>query len=102
MNYRSPLLLRLARGQDCMVQIPDICNGNSETTVAAHANWPEYGKGMSLKAHDFAIAFACSDCHAAIDGQRYRLTADERKYYWLAGHISTLLILFNKHIKVTS
>ena len=102
MNYRSPLLLRLARGQDCMVQIPDICNGNSETVVACHANSGVYGKGMSCKSHDWAVAFGCHNCHDAIDGRRYRLTADERKYYWLAGHISTLLILFNKHIKVTS
>ena len=85
-----------------MVQIPDICNGNSETTVAAHANWPEYGKGMSLKAHDWACCWACSDCHAAIDGQRYRLTAEERREHWHRGFLRTLDAVFNRYVKVTS
>lgn len=47
-NYRNKALLRLARGQECKVQIPGICNGNPETVVSAHSNW--HDKGMSLKA----------------------------------------------------
>lgn len=50
-----------------MVQIPGVCNRNPETTVAAHANQQLWGKGAGCKAHDFAIAFACSSCHFELD-----------------------------------
>ena len=54
-----------ARGQDCMVRIPGICNGNSETTVLAHLN----GGGMGRKRSDIHGAFACSACHDVLDGR---------------------------------
>ncbi len=54
-----------ARGQDCTVRIPLVCNGNNETTVAAHIS----GGGMGAKASDIHIAYTCSSCHDAIDGR---------------------------------
>ena len=57
-------LRKAARGQDCMVIIPDVCNGNPETVVLAHLN----GGGMGYKHHDFLGAWACSSCHSWLDG----------------------------------
>lgn len=99
-NFRSAALLRLARGQDCQVQISGVCNGNAETVVAAHANWSDYGKGMSCKAHDWAVAWACSACHAEIDSGS-RLSKAERQEHWHRGFLRTLHLCFqNGYIKV--
>lgn len=101
MMYRNPQLLQLAKGAPCLVAIPGICNRNSETVVAAHSNSLEHGKGVGLKAHDCFIAFACSDCHDAIDGRSSRLPKEDRKHYWQRGFERTMLYLFeNDNIKV--
>lgn len=59
-------LRRSARGQDCMVRIPGVCNFNPETTVLAHLG----GAGMGLKNSDLFASFCCSNCHDVIDGRR--------------------------------
>lgn len=53
-----------AKGQDCQVRIPGVCNFNPETTVFAHLN----GGGMGMKALDIHGAYACSACHFWLDG----------------------------------
>lgn len=95
--YRSPKLLKAAKGQECMIQIPGVCNGNPETVVAAHSNWYEHGKGGALKAHDIFHAWACSACHSAID-QGKDLGYEEKKEYWQRGFERTLLALLDKGI----
>lgn len=62
---RSKKIRQAARGEDCTVQILGVCNDNPETTVLAHL--PDYQGGMAYKASDLSSAFACSDCHDAID-----------------------------------
>ncbi len=57
------VLRKTARGQQCMVRIPGICNHNPETTVLAHLN----GGGMGKKHHDLFGAFCCSACHDEVD-----------------------------------
>lgn len=57
-------LRKLAKGQPCMVRIPDVCNYNLETTVLAHLN----GGGMGMKHNDLLGAWCCSACHAWLDG----------------------------------
>lgn len=54
-----------ARGQECTVRIPGVCNFNPETTVLAHLN----GGGMAAKHLDIHGAYACSNCHDAVDGK---------------------------------
>jgi len=58
------ILRKSARGQDCLVRIPGICNHNPETTILAHRN----GAGMGRKHNDLFGAFCCSDCHSFVDG----------------------------------
>lgn len=100
--YRCPALLNLARGAPCLTAIEGVCNGNSETVVAAHSNWLDHDKGVGLKAHDCFIAFACQECHSAIDGRTHRLPKADRRYYWQRGFERTVLWLFeNRKLKVT-
>jgi hypothetical protein len=57
-----------ARGQECCVRIPGICNFNKETTVLAHYRLSGTC-GTGMKPIDLLGSWACSDCHDAIDGR---------------------------------
>jgi hypothetical protein len=74
-------LRKAAKGRDCMVRIPGVCNHNPETTVLAHIRLAGVS-GMGLKADDLLGAWACSSCHEAID-RRAEMDLD-RDYVRLA------------------
>lgn len=63
---------KAARGQDCTINLPGVCNHSNETTVLCHSNSMVDGKGMGIKAPDTAAAFGCSACHDVLDGRRPR------------------------------
>ncbi len=69
---RMTPIRRAARGQDCTLRIPGVCNGDPETTVLCHSNALADGKGMGLKTPDTAACFGCSSCHDVLDGRRPR------------------------------
>ncbi|WP_440863606.1 DUF1364 domain-containing protein [Symbiopectobacterium purcellii] len=61
-----------ARGRECQVRIPGICNGNAETVVLAHYRMSGIC-GIGMKPDDLFGAWTCSSCHDKID-RRTRLT----------------------------
>jgi hypothetical protein len=82
-----------ARGEDCQVRLEGICNFNPETTIPAHLN----GGGMGYKHNDMFIAYACSACHAVIDGAVQALyDKDELKLAHYEGMVRTQYILLEK------
>lgn len=89
MRIQSKKLRDSARGRDCTLRLPGVCNFNPETTVLAHL--PCGMKGVGMKSPDNMAVFACSSCHDAIDG-RSRVDVDafdllralaETQAYWL-------------------
>jgi len=59
-----------ARDKPCMIRLEGVCNGNAETTVLAH--FRQIGvSGTGLKSPDLCAAWACSDCHDAVDRRRH-------------------------------
>jgi hypothetical protein len=62
MTFRSAKLLKMARGQACVM-----CGSQDETVVAAHSNLLEHGKGRGLKANDAMSAWLCYRCHTQYD-----------------------------------
>lgn len=79
-------LRKSARGRECQVRIPGVCNGNPETTVLAHVN----GGGIGRKGADIHGAFACSACHAWLDGGYVKThSRDERDLAHLQGMMRT-------------
>ena len=52
-------LRREAKGRICQVQIPNVCQGGTETTILAHVDVP----GWNVKADDTNAAWACWACH---------------------------------------
>ena len=82
-------VLKLARGQPCQVRIPGICNGNPETTVAAHYRMAGTC-GVGMKPDPMQCAWACSSCHDAIDGRkRTAYTRDELRLMHAEGVFRT-------------
>lgn len=65
-------ITRLAEGQQCQVNIPGVCNYNTETVVAAHLRLLPYS-GAGMKPPDFPwTCWACSACHNVLDGRAPR------------------------------
>jgi len=57
-------LRKYASGKPCQVRLFEVCTHNEEETVLAHKN----GAGHSIKHNDLIGAWACSACHAWLDG----------------------------------
>lgn len=73
---RSTAIRRAAKGKPCTLEIPGICQHDSETTVFAHVKDESFGRGV--KADDISGFFADHWCHAAYDQHRTGLEeADE-------------------------
>ena len=61
---KSSKIRESARGEQCMVRVPGVCNGDPDTTVLAHLN----GAGIGRKQENHKGAYACSSCHSFLDG----------------------------------
>ncbi|MFT5766762.1 MAG: hypothetical protein ACI9DH_000581 [Halioglobus sp.] len=83
-------LRKEARGRECQIRIPGVCNGNPETTVLCHLG----GGGMGRKQPDLLGAWGCSSCHDAVDG-RLR-TNDDWQLYFHDGIFRTQQILIEE------
>jgi hypothetical protein len=83
-RYENKLLLGMANGQPCMLQIPGICQDRRDTVVAAHENSLSAGKGMGIKADDCFAVPACFECHDEYDGRSSaaKLSREDREWYF--------------------
>jgi hypothetical protein len=84
-----------ARGQDCQVRIPGICNFNPETTVLAHYRLAGTC-GVGIKPIDLLGSWACSDCHNAIDSGKTGYHREQLDLMHLEGMCRTIQILNKK------
>jgi hypothetical protein len=82
-------LTRSARGRECQVRLPGICNGNPETVVLAHYRMAGIC-GTGAKPHDLLGAWACSACHDEIDRRTRRMPVEDARLYHLEGMVRTL------------
>jgi len=64
---RSCAIREHAKGKNCTIRLPGICNGDPSTTVFCHLNDSAFGKGMGQKATDLAGFHGCFACHAYVD-----------------------------------
>ena len=82
-------IMEAARGERCTLQIAGVCNYNPDTTVCAHL--PDSSGGSSRLTGPLSVAFACSECHDAIDRRRKLELADsDREFYLRRGLQRTL------------
>jgi hypothetical protein len=61
-------LRKLAKGRECQVRIPLVCNHDDSTVVLAHFRRGGVA-GTGQKPPDLCGAWACSACHDEIDGR---------------------------------
>ena len=73
--YRNKKILKAARGEVCLVNLPG-CTGGGDDTVAAHSMQSDDGKGGAQKADDCFVVFSCQHCHDVLDGRK-KLKADQ-------------------------
>jgi Protein of unknown function (DUF1364). len=90
-------LRRLARGRDCQVRIPGVCNFDPATTVLAHYRLAGTC-GMGLKPHDLLGSWACSSCHDEIDRRTRLMDAENAAFMHLEGVIRTLSVLIKEGV----
>lgn len=84
-----------AKNQDCQIRIPGICTFDPEKTSPAHLG----GAGMAKKTDDLFIAYACYDCHMAVDGHiKTDYTKDELKLMFFEGMARTQKILLESNL----
>ena len=61
-------LRKAAKGMECQIRIPGICNFNTETTVLGHYRLPGIC-GTGIKPIDLIGSWSCYACHDAVDGR---------------------------------
>ena len=72
-----------ARGMDCTVNIPSVCNYEPETTVYAHATvLPPTGIIGGKHTDVLGGYYSCSSCHDAMDGRSFRVINKEDKLFY--------------------
>ena len=92
MTYRSKKLRAAANGLPCV-----LCS-RTGTTVAAHSNALEHGRGFAHKAPDYMVAYVCHGCHDQIDGRSGGLSLAEKRELWLQAWVKTVRYWFENGI----
>lgn len=83
----------LARDQECQIRLVGVCNRDNRTVVLAHYRMIGIS-GFGFKPPDWLGAWACSNCHDAVDRRRFtHLPLDEVKLAHATGVFRTLHLL---------
>lgn len=85
-------LRKEAKGRDCQVRMPGICNFNPETSVLAHYRMAGTC-GTAIKPHDAQGAHACSSCHDEIDRRTRHVDEQTARLYHAEGVFRTQELL---------
>ena len=90
MTHRDRKLLDLARDMPCVM-----CGAQDGTTVAAHSNLSEHGKGWGHKADDCMTAWLCYRCHTELDQGR-KMDKEQKRDFMLTAICKTVRELWNR------
>ena len=87
--YRDKSLLKLAQGEECLLQVENFCMGGTETIVACHSNSGANGKGMGQKASDCQTVWGCAACHKWLD--QGSASQDDRRKAFEDAHVRQIV-----------
>ena len=93
-RYKSKRLTDSARGRECTMRAPNICNFNPETVVFCHVSTVGMS-GIGTKNHDFFGFYGCSACHDWYD-KRNNFDGLVRDRYALDAVCETQGIMFSE------
>ncbi|MDF9911879.1 UNVERIFIED_ORG: hypothetical protein OKW14_003903 [Pantoea brenneri] len=83
-------LRKAARGRECTIRIPGVCNFNPESSVLTHYRLGGLC-GTGIKPSDLVAAIGCDCCHAAVDGRlKTEFTHEELRLMHAEGVLRTL------------
>ncbi|WP_413540462.1 DUF1364 domain-containing protein [Gallibacterium anatis] len=85
-------LRKEAKGRECQVRLPGICNHNPETVVLAHFRMAGLN-GVGMKPDDMFGAWACSSCHDEIDRRTRQMPYEDARLAHAEGVLRTQAIL---------
>lgn len=87
-------LRKQAKGRECQIRIPGVCNGNNETVVLCHLNNKAlFGAGTGMKVPDIFGVWGCSACHDAADQRR--AVPDGEGFYF---EYKEVLVMFHEGV----
>lgn len=91
-----------ARGEQCQIRLPFVCNGDPATVVWCHANGSAAGKGLHQKSPDILGAYGCFACHAVYDRRVpvAGLTRQEVELLFWEGHARSVVRLIERGLIV--
>lgn len=81
-----------ARGRECQIRIPGICNGNPETVVLTHFRLAGTC-GTGIKPPDIQAAWGCSGCHDECDRRTHYIDNETARLFHAEGVMRTQYIL---------
>ncbi len=91
-------LREYAEGKECLIRVPNCCNGRTDTTVLCHLRMIGIS-GYGLKAPDVLAAFGCQACHDFVDGRSHPSNTHEyRRTLLLEGVARTINHLVSKNV----
>ncbi|OVZ80964.1 DUF1364 domain-containing protein [Yersinia kristensenii] len=85
-------LRKEARGRECQIRIPGVCNGNPETVVLTHYRLAGTC-GTGIKPSDEQAAWGCLACHDESDRRTRLIDSDTARLYHAEGVMRTQYIL---------
>ncbi|MDD4913305.1 MAG: DUF1364 family protein [Sideroxydans sp.] len=95
-RHESKKIREAARGRECQVRLPGICNHNNDTVVFAHVR---LNTGAGRKESDLFGAFACDACHSEVDRRtRHIASLDVVKAAFYEGVFRTQQILLDEEL----
>lgn len=86
-----------ARGQECQVRLPGICNFDPTTTVFAHLGGAGMGRKYRVNGMEWG-AYACSACHDEIDRRTRHMDINDVDRFTHHGLVRTQVILVQRGI----
>lgn len=87
--FRAKSLTAMAHDAPCFATFAHDCS-QAQGCDPAHANWQRYGKGVHLKAPDWAVAFVCRNAHRELDGKvNATMSREAREAEWMNAFIGT-------------
>jgi hypothetical protein len=90
-------LRKAARGRECLIRLPTVCNHNPETVVLCHVRLAGI-TGAGQKAPDILGAYGCSDCHAECDRRTQLLATEDVRRWFYEGVLRTIALLANERV----
>ncbi len=88
MTIKSKKLRNSARGQNCTMNVANVCSYNSETVVLAHVNVD--GGSIGGKSDDRSACFACYECHTWLD--QLKGSTEDVLFYTRRAMVRTMII----------